>query len=83
MQEERFSSKKKDENFPLNPILYCLREAKITLSQVDHVVFYEKPFLKLERLIETYLALPWQASFFYESHACMAEGQTVFKEEPH
>lgn len=56
VQEERFSRKKNDESFPLNSILYCLREAKITLSQVDHVVFYEKPFLKFERLIETYLA---------------------------
>jgi carbamoyltransferase len=56
VQEERFSRKKNDESFPLNSILYCLREAKITLSQVDHIVFYEKPFLKFERLLETYLA---------------------------
>ncbi|GAA3990941.1 carbamoyltransferase family protein [Mucilaginibacter dorajii] len=55
VQEERFTRKKNDECFPLNSILYCLREAKITLSQVDHIVFYEKPFLKFERLLETYL----------------------------
>jgi carbamoyltransferase len=56
VQEERFTRKKNDERFPLNSIRYCLREAKITLAQVDHIVFYEKPFLKFERLLETYLA---------------------------
>jgi len=55
-QEERFTRKKNDESFPLNAIKYCLLEAGISLSQVDHIVFYEKPFLKFERLLETYLA---------------------------
>ncbi|SEO34754.1 carbamoyltransferase [Mucilaginibacter gossypiicola] len=55
-QEERFTRKKNDESFPLNAIKYCLVEAGISLNQVDHIVFYEKPFLKFERLLETYLA---------------------------
>jgi carbamoyltransferase len=55
-QEERFTRKKHDPDFPANAIAYCLSEAKIDAAAVDRVVFYEKPFLKFERLIETYLA---------------------------
>lgn len=55
-QEERFTRKKHDSNFPINAIAYCLTEAKITPRDLDHVVFYDKPFLKFERLLETYLA---------------------------
>ena len=55
-QEERFTRKKHDSNFPVNAINYCLAEARITPSQVENVVFYDKPFLKFERLLETYLA---------------------------
>jgi carbamoyltransferase len=54
-QEERFTRKKHDASFPENAIRYCLNEANITLEEVDHIVFYEKPFLKFERLLETYL----------------------------
>jgi carbamoyltransferase len=54
-QEERFTRKKNDDSFPLNAIKYCLLEAGISLSQIDHIVFYEKPFLKFERLLETSL----------------------------
>ena len=55
-QEERFSRKKHDAAFPRQAIGYCLDEAGIGLDAVDYVVFYEKPFLKFERLVETYLA---------------------------
>ena len=55
-QEERFTRKKNDAGFPRNAIQYCLEEAKIGLGAVDHVIFYDKPFLKFERLLETYLA---------------------------
>ncbi len=55
-QEERFSRIKHDHQFPLQAIAYCLDEAKIDGAEVDNVVFYEKPFLKFERLLETYLA---------------------------
>lgn len=56
VQEERFSRIKHDSNFPSNSIKYCLQEANITPEQIISVVFYEKPFLKFERLLETYLA---------------------------
>jgi len=55
-QEERFTRIKHDADFPQNAIRFCLAEAGIAPSQIDHVTFYEKPFLKFERLIETYLA---------------------------
>ena len=55
-QEERFTRKKHDAGFPKNAINYVLKEANLSLDQVDYVVFYEKPFLKFERLLETYVA---------------------------
>ncbi len=55
-QEERFTRKKHDAGFPGHAIEYCLRECGSSLADVDHVVFYDKPFLKFERLLETYLA---------------------------
>ena len=55
-QEERFTRKKHDSSFPCAAIKYCLREAQIESSKIQKVVFYEKPFLKFERLLETYLA---------------------------
>lgn len=55
-QEERFTRKKHDASFPANAINYCMAEAKIDAKSVDYVVFYDKPFLKFERLLETYLA---------------------------
>jgi len=55
-QEERFSRKKHDARFPELAVRYCLEEAGITIDQVDHVGFFDKPFLKFERLLETYLA---------------------------
>ncbi len=54
-QEERFTRKKHDDGFPLLAVEYCLREGGINVSQVDHVVFYDKPLIKFERLLETYL----------------------------
>ena len=55
-QEERFTRKKHDSAFPDRAINYCLKEAGIAPHQVDYIVFYDKPFLKFERLLETYLA---------------------------
>ena len=54
-QEERFSRKKHDSRFPVHAIRNCLAEGGTGLDKVDHVVFYDKPFLKFERLVETYL----------------------------
>ena len=55
-QEERFTRKKHDAGFPNHAIQYCLKDAGINPDQIDNVVFYEKPFVKFERLLETYLA---------------------------
>ncbi len=55
-QEERFTRKKHDSSFPRNAAAYCLEAANVNLDQVDYVAFYDKPFLKFERLIETYLS---------------------------
>src|SRR6478672_1720890 len=56
-QEERFTRKKHDASFPHNAIGYCLDAVGAKLSGIDHVAFYDKPFLKFERLLETYIAL--------------------------
>ena len=55
-QEERFSRKKHDASYPANAVNFVLKYANLKLSEVDYIVFYEKPFLKFERLLETYLA---------------------------
>src|SRR5438270_1627354 len=55
-QEERFTRKKHDARFPTHAIDYCLREAGVSLDGIHYVVFYDKPFLKFERLLETYVA---------------------------
>src|SRR2546426_2801405 len=54
-QEERFSRKKHDERFPKLAVEYCLREGGLTPEQLDYVAFYDKPLLKFDRLLETYL----------------------------
>ncbi len=56
IQEERLTRKKHDASFPIKSINLCLKEAKISHSEIDYVVFYDKPFLKFERLLETYFA---------------------------
>ncbi|NQT23123.1 MAG: carbamoyltransferase [Candidatus Omnitrophica bacterium] len=55
-QEERFTRKKHDYSFPSKAIRFCLEEAGITAKELDYVVFYDKPFIKFERILETYLA---------------------------
>ena len=55
-QEERFTRKKHDSSYPFHAVEYVLREGKLKLNEIDYVVFYEKPFLKFERLLETYVS---------------------------
>jgi carbamoyltransferase len=55
-QEERFTRKKHDERFPRNAIHYCLAEANVRVHELDSIVFYDKPILKFERLLDTYLS---------------------------
>ena len=79
-QEERFTRKKHDANFPGNAIAYCLKEAGVSLGEVDHVVFYDKPFIKFERLIETYLSFaPKRFHLLQQGHAGMAQREAVPK----
>ena len=54
-QEERFTRKKHDHRFPARAVEFCLRHARITPAELGHVAFYDKPLLKFERLLETYL----------------------------
>jgi carbamoyltransferase len=56
VQEERFTRKKHDSSFPKNAIIYCLQDNKISITDVDYIVFYDKPLIKFERLLETYLS---------------------------
>jgi len=77
-QEERFSRIKHDSRFPIHSVQYCLDEAGIELGDVDAIAFYEKPFLKFERLLETYLAFaPRGLSSFIRSMQVWA-GQKLF-----
>ena len=55
-QEERFTRKKHDHEFPSHAVDYCLRESGVGAEELDYVVFYDKPLLKFDRLLETYLA---------------------------
>ena len=55
-QEERFTRVKHDKGFPAHAITYCLSEAGVAMDGIDYVAFYDKPFLKFERLLETYVA---------------------------
>jgi carbamoyltransferase len=55
-QEERFTRRKHDHRFPVEAIRYCLDEARISADQLNIVAFYDKPWIKFERLLETYLA---------------------------
>src|SRR5438552_19055616 len=60
-QEERFTRVKADSRFPTAAVRYCLERAAITATDLEHVVFYEKPLSKFERLLETYLAFAPEA----------------------
>ena len=57
VQEERFTRKKHDSSFPYNAILYCLKSQNINLKEIKNIIYYEKPLLTFERLLETYLAV--------------------------
>ena len=85
-QEERFTRKKHDPRFPKNAIIYTLKEAKISLHKLDYIVFYEKPLVTFERLLETYLAYAPQGfrSFVTAMSAWLQEKlylKTVLKKE--
>ena len=64
-QEERFTRIKHDHSFPVNSIKFCMKDGNISYTDLDSVVFYEKPFLKFERLLETYLAFAPKGFFSF------------------
>src|SRR5262245_16093659 len=80
-QEERFTRKKFDPGFPQNSIRYCLAAAGVRLRDVDHVVFYEKPLLKFERLVETYLAYVPRGWASYFNAMPVWLGEKLFQEK--
>ena len=77
-QEERFTRRKHDARFPEHAIAACLASAGLAPRDIDHVVFYEKPFVKFERLLETYLAYaPARIPELLEGAADLAQGQAL------
>ncbi len=76
-QEERFSRTKHDHRFPKLAIEYCLKEGGITPAQIDHVVFYDKPWIKFERLLETYLAFAPQGLGSFMKASLLEEGVSL------
>ena len=80
-QEERFTRKKHDPRFPAHAVEYCLAAGGVGLKDMDRVVFYDKPFLKFERLLETYLAFaPRGLRVFSHGPAAVAAGKAVPEE---
>ena len=76
-QEERFTRKKHDSEFPINAVEYCLSAADTTADQIKHVAFYDKPFLKFERLLETYVAFaPREIPLFFHGNPRVVERKT-------
>ena len=64
-QEERFTRIKHDSSYPINAINFVLKYAKLKLSEVDQIIFFEKPFLKFERLLETYVGFAPKLSLIH------------------
>jgi carbamoyltransferase len=80
-QEERFTRKKFDDGFPRHAIAYCLGEAGTQLRDIDYVVFYDKPFLKFERLVETYLAYAPRGFSSYRKAMPLWLGEKLFQRD--
>jgi carbamoyltransferase len=76
-QEERFTRKKHDSQFPTNAVEYCLQAGGLAAEQLDYVVFYEKPLLKFERLLETYIASEIRKAARNIHRLCPAWFQTI------
>lgn len=81
-QEDRFTRKKHDFNFPKNAVDYCLREAGIGINELDYVAFYDKPFIKFERLLQTYLSYaPVGISSFLKAMPLWIKQKLFMREE--
>lgn len=80
-QEERFTRIKHDSAFPENAVRYCLTEAGVTGADIDHVVFYEKPFVKFERLLETYIAFAPKGFESFRKAMPLWIGEKIFQRD--
>lgn len=81
VQEERFTRKKHDASFPENAVKYCLKNSNISINDIDFIAFYDKPFLKFERLLETYLAfVPKGISSFLKAMTVWVKRKLWIKE---
>ena len=80
-QEERFTRKKHDPSFPAQAVAYCLKEAGITGKDVDRIVFYEKPFIKFERLLETYVAFAPRGFDSFRKVMPLWMGEKIFQKD--
>ena len=80
-QEERFSRKKHDSSFPFNSIKYVLKERKLNLNDVDYVIFYEKPLLKFERLLKTYVSSAPKGIQSYMRSIPLWLGEKIFQKK--
>ena len=80
-QEERFTRIKHDSAFPENAVRFCLSEAGVTGAEIDHVVFYEKPFVKFERLLETYLAFAPKGFESFRKAMPLWIGEKIFQRD--
>src|SRR5882672_4183029 len=81
-QEERFTRKKNDESFPVNAIRFCLEFAGVELSDIRAVVFYEKPFIKFERILETYYdTSPFSLLSFLKAIPVWLKGKLFMKKK--
>ena len=78
-QEERFTRKKHDPSFPKNAVAFCLKHAGISNMHITNVVFYEKPFLKFERLLETYLSFAPKGFTSFKGNTSMDKRQAISK----
>ena len=78
-QEERFTRKKHDASYPHNAIEFVLKYANLRLSKVDKIVFFEKPFLKFERLLETYVAFAPKGFFSFSKQCLCGSKKSYFK----
>ena len=77
-QEERFTRKKHTANFPSEAIQFCLTDARVTWDDLRYIVFYDKPLIKFERLLETYLNFCSSRNYlFLDCHAGLAKRKTV------
>ena len=80
-QEERFSRKKNDARFPVQSLRWCLAHAGIRGQDIDHVAFYDKPFLKFERLLETYMAFAPRGFSSFRTAMPVWIGEKVFQKD--